>query len=137
MIKVNLTGDRGNLAKISDQGELIIRGAEYSTFKKQQITDSNAVNFFKPLSGKKFIVSGIILNTDRNVGVNGSAIEVYEASTASETTIDTSIISIDLVKNQTVSLTPLLIETEEGKFINGKADDFNVNVSVLGYFVNV
>ena len=137
MIKVNLSGDKGNLAKISEQGELIIRGAEYSIFKKQQIVDANAVNFFKPLSGKKFIVSGIILNTDRNVGVNGSAIEVYEASTASETTIDTSIISIDLIKNQTVSLTPLLIETEEGKFINAKADDFNVNVSVLGYFVNV
>ncbi len=137
MIKVNLSGDKGNLAKISEQGELIIRPAEYSTFKKQQITDANAVNFFKPLSGKKLIVSGIIVNADRNVGVNGTLIDVYETSTVSETTIDTSIISIDLAKNQTISLTPLLIETEEGKFINGKADDFNVNISVLGYFVNI
>jgi len=138
MIKVNISDGtgKGNLAEITNQGELITRAAQFSTSKKQQITDSSAVNFFKPIAGKKFIVTGIIINTDRNVGVNGSAIEVYEASTATSTTIDTSIISVDLVKNQTNALTPFLIETEEGKFINGKADDFNVNISVLGYFAN-
>jgi len=138
MIKVIL-GDglgKSNVAQISNQGELITRPGQFSTSKKQQITDSSAVNFFKPIAGKKFIVTGIIINTDRNVGVNGSVIEIYEASSATSTTIDASIISVDLVKNQTNALTPFLIETEEGKFINGKADDFNVNISVLGYFAN-
>jgi len=137
MIKVNLSDGKGssNLAVVSPQGELITRPAQYSTAKKQQITDSNAVNFFKPLAGKKLIVTGMIVNTDRNVGVNGSLIEVYEASAVDSTTIVTDIIAIDQAKNVTSPLVPLLIETAEGSFINGKADDFNVNISVLGYFV--
>lgn len=137
-IGVNLQDPKsGILAKVSEQGELVTRPADYSKAIKKQITDSNAVNFFKPQAGKKLIVTGIIINTDRNVGVNGSAIDIYETSTSTSTTIDSSIVSIDLAKNQTTPLVPLLIETEEGKFINGKADDFNVNVSVLGYFVEV
>jgi len=138
MIKVNLSDGKGssNLAEVSPQGELITRPAQYSTAIKKQITDSNAVNFFKPQASKKLIVTGMIVNTDRNVGVNGALIEVYEASAEDSTTIVTSIITIDQVKNITSPLVPLLIETAEGSFINGKADDFNVNITVLGYFVN-
>jgi len=139
MINVKIVDGKGKgkAAEVSEQGELITRPSQYSTSSKRQITDSNAVNFFKPLSGQKFIVTGMILNTDRNVGVNGSLIEIYEATSETSTTITTDIISIDQAKNQTSPLIPLLIETVEGAFINGKADDFNVNVSVLGYFVDV
>lgn len=139
MIKVNLIDGKGkgNLAEISEQGELITRPAQYSKAVKKQIIDANAVNFFMPLVGKKFIFTGIILNTDRNVGVNGALTEVYEASAEDSTTIVNPIIAIDQAKNITSPLIPLLIETAEGSFINGKADDFNVNISVLGYFVDV
>jgi len=130
-------GNTRRTATVTPQGELITRSAEYSTASKKQIIDSNAVNFFKPLSGKKFIVSGMIINTDRNVGVNGSLIEVYETTSETSTSITSDIIAIDQAKNVTSPLIPLEIETAEGSFINGKADDFNVNVTVLGYFVVV
>ncbi len=138
MIEVQIADGKGKdkFAEVSEQGELIIRPAQYSTAKKQQITDANAVNFFKPQSGKKLIISGTVINADKSVTAS-SLVDIYEAVTDSETTIDTSIFSIDINKNDSLPILPVLIETTEGKFINGKADDFNVNVTVLGYFVDV
>jgi len=96
----------GKAAKVSDQGELIMRTAEYSTAIKRQITDANAVNFFKPRSGKKFIVTGLIINTDRNVAGGGAIIAIYEASTPTSTTILSDIVEIDQLRSTTNSLLP-------------------------------
>jgi len=132
---------RGNqndkTADVTNNGELITRVIKFSTPIKQQITDSNAVNFLGARSKSKIILTGVIINADRNVGVNGALVDLYEASDATSTTIDTSILSIDVAKSTTLIITPLLIETTQGKFINAKADDFNINMTVLGYSVDV
>jgi len=135
--KVLLQGNAGNTAQVLPNGFLCVQVGRFTEAKKQQITDSSAVNFFKPLAQKQVIITGIIVNTDRNVGVNGSAIDIYETSAADSTTIVTDIISIDQVKNVTTPLLPLFLQTAEGSFINGKADDFNVNITVLGYYEEV
>lgn len=135
--KILIRGNDGHTAEVLKGGFLCVQSGRFSEAKKQQITDANAVNFFQPLAGKKVIITGMIINTDRNVGVNGSLIEIYEASAEDSTTIVTDIISIDQVKNITSPLVPLFIETAEGSYINGKADDFNVNVTVLGYYETV
>ncbi len=135
-LKVFLTDPKdGQQAQITPQHELLTR-LQFSSAEKRQIIDANAVNFVKPLPGQFVIITGVIVNTDRNVGVNGTAIEIFEAASESSTTSTKDILSFDLVKNQNVVATSLLIQTTEGVFINAKADDFNVNITLLSYFTN-
>jgi len=124
----------GKIAKISDNNELMI-AQQFSTASKVTLTvDNTAVNLVKPLAGKKVIVTGLIVNTNRDIGVNGALIEIFEASSETSGTVDKGILSFDLVKNQTTITAPILLETNEGKFINAKADDSEVNVTLLSYF---
>ncbi len=136
-IKTQIEGNSGFIADVTKQGSLKIIPQEFNEINKQTIIDANAVNFFKPRAGKHFIMSGIIVNTDRKVGVNGALVDIYESDTEDGTTIAKSIISIDLPQNTTAPILNIFTETSEGVFINGKANDFDVNVSVLGFFVNV
>jgi len=125
---------KGNFASVSDNNELMV-AQQFSIANKVTLTvDDTAVNLIKPLAGKKVIVTGLIVNTNRDIGVNGALIEIYETSSETSGTIDTSIMSFDLIKNQTVVTAPILIETVEGKFINTKASDSEVNVTLLSYF---
>ncbi len=47
------------------------------------------------------------------------------------------ILTFDVPKNATIVTAPLLIETTTGRYINAVADDSNVNVTLLCYFVPI
>ena len=94
-------------AIVTNRGQLVIAPLDFSTLSFQNLsTDDVAENFFKPLAGKRFVITDVIVETDRNVGVNGATVDI------------------------------LNIITTEGKFINGKTDDNNVLLSIGGYFVS-
>jgi len=131
-IKDRLTG---KFANVSNNNELMVAN-QFSSAEKVTLTvDNTAVNLVKPRAGQKAILTGLIVNTNRDIGVNGALIEIYEASSETAGTVDKAILSFDLIKNQTTITAPILIETNEGKFINAKSDDSNVNVTLLCYFV--
>lgn len=125
---------RNYRTRVSFIGELLIRPQFQSAEKITLTVADTAVNIVKPRAGEQIIVTGILVNTNRAVGVNGAAIEIYEASSESSTVVDKSIFSFDLVKNQNVGGTGLLIKTTEGVFINAKADDVQVNITFICYF---
>ena len=135
-IPFKIQGDNGNNLLVSKAGEILTR-PQFSLAEKRTITDSNAVNFVKPRAGFKTIITGLIVNTDRSVGVDGALIEIYEATSEDSTVSTKDILSFDLVKNQNVVTAPILIETSGGTFINGKANDFNANVTLLCYFSKI
>ena len=136
-LDVHIIGPDGDTAKVTRQGAVKIIPNEFSKPNKQSMTDANAVSFWPPRAGEKFIVTGVIVNTDRNIGVNGALIDIYEAVSASTTDIAESIISIDQAKSVTSALLPLFSEVTEGRWVNGKTDDNNVHVTVFGYYVKV
>jgi len=124
----------GKFANVSDNNELMV-AQQFSTSSKVTLTvDNTAVNLVKPRAGEKVIITGLIVNTNRDIGVNGALIEIFETSSATSGTVDTPIVSFDLIKNQTTVTAPILVETTEGKFINAKADDSEVNVTLFSYF---
>jgi len=130
-------GLRNIRARVSFSGELITRGS-FQTAEKVTLTiDDTPVNILKPRAGQQSIITGIIVNTNRDIGVNGSLIEIYEATTETTGTVAKAIMSFDLIKNQTVASTPLLIQTTEGAFINAKASDSEVNITLISYLVPV
>ena len=124
----------GRFANISNNNELMV-AQQFSTAKKVTLNvDNTAFNLVKPRAGNKIIITGMIVNTNRDIGPNGAVIDIFETSSETSGTIDTPILSFDLIKNQTTITAPILIETTEGKFINAKASDSDVNVTLLSYF---
>ena len=136
-IPIKIEGNSGSTVQVSKAGELFTRLQFSSAEKISLLVDDTPVNIVKPRSGQKMIITGLIVNTNRDIGVNGAEIKIYEAVDAATATALKEIMTFDLVKNQTVVTAPLLIETGEGSFINAVADDSNVNVTLLCYFVPI
>jgi len=138
MIGVTIKGGEfGKDVKVSSIGELIVRSFDYSTpvFKSLN-ADNQAFNFFKPKAGFKFVLTDVIADANRDIGVNGATVDIYEADADDSTTVDTQILQFDMPKNTTKVLTSLnFITTDEGKFINAKSDDSNVLLTLSGFFV--
>ena len=98
-------------------------------------TNDVAENFFKPLAGKRLVITDVIIQADRNVTTQ-ALIDIFEANAIDSTTVDKQLFQFDLPKQESLVLTGLNIITTEGVFINGKTDDNNVLLSIGGYFVD-
>jgi hypothetical protein len=138
MIDTQLKDGRGagTYACITKRGELVVGPADYSTPVAKTLTVADtAVNFFGPRSGKQFVVTGVLIGTNKDVGVNGADVFVYEAATADTTTVSVALMELQLLKNDARDITGLNVIVGEGKFVNAKSDDTTVFITVLGYYV--
>ena len=136
-VEVQGSDTHGHIAKVNvtPLGQLVTAPFAYDQVVAMTLDSANtAFNFFKPKSKKKFVVTVILLTADSNV-TGSSVIDVYEASSVGELTIDKSILHIDLLKNDYRDLIGLNLLTTEGKFINAKCDDEDVSITMMGYYV--
>ena len=139
-IQVNLIG--GNAEHIpagtTRNGELLVSpfAPSEGTFQDMAV-DNQAYNFVLPEPGERFIITGLIVSTDRNVGINGAVVQFYEASSADTGSIDKVILRLDLPKNTPFVITGAHFAVTEGKFVNGKTDDNNALATIFGYQVPV
>lgn len=129
----------GKSVKVSQIGELITRAFEYSTpiFNTLNV-DNQVFNFFKPQPGKKFVITDVIADANRDIGATGVTVDIYEALNESSTIIETQILKFDMIKQTSKVLNGLnFITTGEGIFINAKADDSSVLLTISGFFIPV
>ena len=127
--------DGGNQAKISQIGGLVTAPYDYDTVvAKTSAVDDTAVNFYPPLPNKQFVVTSVLLTADSNV-VGSSVIDVYEATSLSDTVIEKSILHIDLLKNEHRDIIGLNLLITAGKYLNLKADDSDVSATIMGYYI--
>ena len=128
----------GKQAEISPQGELIIRGFAYSEsqFKNMDLINT-AYNFFVAKAGQRFVITGVIVDANRNVGNNGASVILYEAASATSITVAKTLYQFDMPKQTDKILLPLMTQTSEGVFVNGKTDDDDVLATIMGYYIPV
>ena len=130
MISVQIGG-----RNVNEHGALKTVPEKPSTAKAQNMDLVNtAYNFVIPMAGQQFFITGFIVSTDKDVGVNGSAVIIYEASSLTSTTADKVIFEIPMLKNEQFGLAGLMVEVTEGKWVNAKHDDDDVFVTILGYY---
>ena len=135
--EVIIVGPNGISAQLTPNGEMVTAPLEYSegVFKELNVVDTS-FNFFTPTSGKRRVLTGILISTDRNVGVNGASIVVYEATASDIITVSNTILQLDMTKNQVLPMFGLRFITTEGRFINAKTDDDTVFITLTGYEVD-
>lgn len=136
MIGVRLVGANGTPIRVTPSGELIVAAFDRSTptFQNMDVVDT-AYNFVTPATGQQFIITTIIVSTNRNVGANGTTIDLYEATAVDSTSIVKSILQFDMAKNKELPMIGLDLKTTSGVWVNGKCDDDDVLMTVAGYFI--
>lgn len=136
MALFRILGSKGATARVTNSGELVVAPLSYDEVANQTLDAANvAENFFTPISNKQFVVTAILLNADKSVTTD-VVVDVYKADSLTSTTIDKAILHVEILKNGQRDITGLHLLINEGVFINAKADDANVNITIMGYYIN-
>ena len=126
----------GTTATITSRGELVVGNIAHSSSYSVEATVINtAYNFVGPLAGKRFVITDILLASDRNIGNNGADIDVYEATASDSITVSKEILGMELLKNSFRDLTGLNLIASEGVWVNVKTNDNNIFATLMGYYV--
>jgi hypothetical protein len=101
-------------------------------------TDDVAVNIVPAKAGHVFFLTGLLLTANQNVSNTVSAtVTIYtgDAENTAKGSALTTLFTVPLQRNDTRDITGILVESEEGKWINGETTDDDVFVTVLGYYL--
>ena len=136
-IQVQLVGRNNRIVEVTANGQLVVSPLAYSAGKFNDMSVvGTAYNFHEPTAGKRFVVTGLIVSTTRNVGVNGASIVFYEASAVDSITVDETVLELDMAKSEILPITGTNFILNEGVFLNGKTDDAEVLATIMGYEVD-
>lgn len=139
VIKTNIQDGlgKGTTAGVTARGQLVVAPIDYSLAynNKAEVVDT-AYNLVAPKKGKRFVITEIVLVSNYLVGVNGAAVDLYEATSEDTITISKSILQMELLKNSTFVLTGINLIISEGRWVNLKTDDDDVFATIMGYYVN-
>lgn len=124
-------------AKVTSSGALVTAAFAYDETKFGELgTDDAGVNFYKPKADQQFVIRGIIAAGNLSIAANALAtVVVYEAAASDTATADKTLIQFGVTRLQTLSLLPLNILVNEGKFINAKTDDDDIFMTIMGYYI--
>jgi len=123
-------------ARVNPTGALVTGPLSFSdtTFVEFAVADS-AYSLVEPLAGQQFVITGLVLGADKDVGVDGAIVEIYEASSNNTTTVDKTLFQTSVPQKDNVALFGLNFLVNEGKFVNGKTDDDDIHTTIGGYFI--
>lgn len=136
-VKHVIEGASGRLAAVTPGGALAVGPVSFNLIEFNELAaTATAYNFYSPRSGHQFIVTSIFAYGDKQVaGATNATVEVYEASSTTETTVDRIIMKFEIGQNEFHPFTNLNLLVNEGVFINAKTDDDDVHMNILGYYV--
>ncbi|MEN8171416.1 MAG: hypothetical protein ABFS03_00900 [Chloroflexota bacterium] len=126
----------GNVAKVNDRGELITAAIDFSEpYYVQTTVDNQAYNLITALAGKRFVVTGILIATNKNI-VGTATVEIYGTDSADTVTVQTPVLVLDMLKEDRLYLNLFNVATKPGQYINIKATDSQVDCTIFGYYVD-
>ncbi len=134
--KVTLVGQNDIPVKLSPNGEVLTRPFNYSELFFQNLdTDNEVKNFVVPKVGQQFVISGLAISGNRDIGVNGSILVIYGTDSATNATTTGKEAQFEVPKTTVLPFIQPNLLIDEGLFVNGKCDDNSVRVSMFGYYV--
>ena len=137
MLKATLVGKTGHEVDISSQGELAINARHRNLAEFNELAEDNtAYNFYKPQGTDKFVITHIFAFGDKQVNsASNASVVVYEATTASTTTVSKQLLTFEIGQNEFQPYQDLNLLVNANRFINAKTDDDDVHMNILGYYI--
>lgn len=134
MLPVYLTDSEGKAVAVGDGGTLTIATIfDDIEFNAMEVANQ-AYSYYLPLAGSRFILTGVVATADKDVTADATIV-VYEADSPESTTVDKTLFQFVLLKNQQLVIPNFLIKVTPSVWVNGKTDDDDVYMSVIGHFV--
>tara|TARA_R110002126_G_scaffold153309_3_gene300487 strand:- start:778 stop:1191 length:414 start_codon:yes stop_codon:yes gene_type:complete len=134
MIPVYVTDSNGREVAVGEGGALTVSPVfDEVAFNELAVADQ-AYNYYTPLAGSKFILTGVVATADSSV-VGDATVIIYEASAPDSTTVDNVLFQFVLLKNQQLVIPNFQIKVTPNVWINGKTNDDDIHMSVIGHFV--
>jgi len=131
-------GGTKHTAKVTSRGQLVVAPLEFSeTYFNFMDVDNQVYNFAEPRAGQRFVITGMLINGSRSIGTSGAVVEIYEADAIDSGTVSKALFTIDLAKSASLSVNPLNVIINSGMWLNGRTDDDDVYLTILGYYVEV
>jgi len=126
----------GRTAKVTEYGQVVTAPLDFSdSIPHDLLIINTAYNFFGPRPNKIFIITAMVFSGEKtSVGVNGATVDVYEADSATSTTVEVSKLRVVVPQITPVIMTGLNLKVSTGKWLNAKTDDNNVLVTIMGYY---
>ena len=139
MINVQLIGQNGKVVKVNDGGELQIAQGSYdlASFNELDIVDTG-YTFYEPFGNNNFVITGFLIYGDKQVNSNTNAtVTIYEASERGSTTVDRTIVQVEVGQNQSIPFPNIRILTSYGTYINAKTTDDDIHMTIFGHYVGL
>ena len=125
-------------AHVSANGEILVRQYGYSQSYINTMTGTtNPYNFLGTKPDKQFVLTGVFVSANRSIDAAGDLVEIFEAPTDSSATQDKLLFSLDIARQQIVSISLPGVKITQGKYLNGDRADATgtITVSLYGYFI--
>lgn len=122
-------------AKVTSRGQLVVAPLSFSDAYSELLdTDNSIVNIVPADSGNQFVITAIIASGNKNVGTDGSFVEIFEADSDGGDS-EKELFDFIIARNANLPVTPLNLITNEGKWINARCDDDDVYLTICGYYI--
>ena len=126
-----------NAVAITSRGAMVVAPYDYDLAEFNELGTADAgVNFYPPVTHKRFVITGLVAAGNLAIAANALAtVIIYEASDTSTATADKVLLQFGVTRLQTLTISPLNIRVNEGKFVSAKTDDDDVFLTIMGYYV--
>ena len=109
---------------------------DQSKFIKLDVNDA-VYSFYPPISGKRFVITGIRASAAKSVGTSTDAVVIiYESGAAESSTQDKVLHHEEMIKGESVTMTGMNLLTTEGFFINATSTLTDISMTIFGYYVS-
>jgi hypothetical protein len=135
-VLINSGAGNGTVAQVTSRGELVVGDIEYSqSYNATADVVNTGYDLVPPISTQRFVITGILVYANKNVGASDATVVVYEGSTPDTTTVDKTIMTMEMPKNTSRDITGLRIIVTAGKWVLVKTDDDDIFITIIGYCV--
>lgn len=138
-LDVQLIDGEGSLVKVcvTPSGELVVAPLSYDETKFVELAEPDtAYNYFGPLPNRQFVITTIAAYADKQVSGNTNAtVVIYEAISPDTLTVAKVLHQFELGQNQSLPLPGIRILVSPGVWVNGKTDDDDVHLTIMGYYI--
>jgi hypothetical protein len=130
-------GGTKSKACVTTNGQLITAPYAYDDVMSIELATANTgYSFFDPKHGKQFVITGFYLKADKQVSSTVEAdVVIYESDNENDTTVDKALFSVSVLQFDQISLSPLNLLVNVGKFVNAKTTDDDIHMTIFGYYI--
>jgi len=131
----------GRSVKVLPGGALATTGVMPSvSFNAELAVDDVVVNIVPAKADHSFCVTGALLTGDKSIDQNVDAsVVLYVGDSETTAAVDaiSSLFIVPVARSSSRDILSILLDTPEGKWINGVTTDDNVFITILGYYIKM